>query len=105
MFFTSAIQLLVLEDANSEAQRKSFMTKEVGNFTSRPASESPYVAAQFEFESFPNSFIIGDGRLYGGYWNAPLQPGRRYAVAVKSLSEYEPVNVILPIGKSSGNVF
>ena len=38
-----------------------------------------YITAQLEFLR-DDYFTVGDNRTYGGYYNAPLQPGKQYVV-------------------------
>ena len=86
-FATSAIQVIVVDIVDSFSS-DHLVANDIGNFSSRPMSDPPrpYVTAQFDFESCPKSFVIGDDKLYDGYWNMPLQPGREYAVAIKTIS-------------------
>ena len=64
------------------------------NFATAPAvpySETitvgmPYVAAEYNYNDFPNSFKLGDDTTVDQYHNAPLKPGTRYAYALRSVS-------------------
>ena len=33
-----------------------------------------YIAAQFKRGELPVEFVLGNGKIYGDYMNAPLQP-------------------------------
>jgi hypothetical protein len=57
-----------------------------------PYSESikrgvPYVTAEYKYDDFPGIVVIGDNRIIGHYYNAPLKSGTRYAFALRSVSE------------------
>ena len=64
------------------------------NFSSSPiipyseniTAGEPYVAAEFDYDNFPNSFILGDDTVTGKYRNVPLKSGTRYAHALRSVS-------------------
>eukprot|EP00794_Sanderia_malayensis_P001275 gene1275-1406_t len=43
-----------------------------------------YVAAQFKAEDLPDAFVVGDGKTYNGFYNAPLQPSTVYKVHVRA---------------------
>ena len=39
-----------------------------------------YIAAEFTPDYFLNTFVVGDGKMYGKYYNAPLQEGVDYHI-------------------------
>ncbi|XP_070562285.1 angiopoietin-1 receptor-like [Ptychodera flava] len=43
-------------------------------------SGESYISALFAICNVPSTFNIGSGGLYGGYYNAPLERGRRYNI-------------------------
>ncbi|XP_070563656.1 receptor-type tyrosine-protein phosphatase kappa-like [Ptychodera flava] len=43
-------------------------------------SGESYITALFTTDNVPSTFGIGSGGLYGGYFNAPLERGRRYNI-------------------------
>jgi hypothetical protein len=76
------------------AELKATQNPEDIDFSSSPATPydakitagDPYVAAQFNYSTFPSSFTLGDGNVSGQYHNVPLKPGTRYAYAIRSVS-------------------
>ena len=52
-----------------------------------------YIAARFEREKeqVPKKFVLGDGEIYGGYKNAPLEPMTKYKVYVRAATEVNGV--------------
>ena len=52
-----------------------------------------YIAARFErnIEQVPRKFVLGDGEIYGGYNNAPLEPMTIYKVYVRAATEVNGV--------------
>ena len=51
-----------------------------------------YVAAQFSRGELPAEFILGNGKIYGGYVNAPLQPETRYKAYLRGITENNGVS-------------
>ena len=51
-----------------------------------------YIAAVFERRKLPVEFVLGNGKTYGGYENAPLKPGTRYKVHVRGVTERNGVS-------------
>ena len=56
-----------------------------------------YIAARFERdkEQVPRKFVVGDGEIYGGYINAPLEPSCKtdYKAYVKAATEVNGVSL------------
>ena len=52
-----------------------------------------YVAAQFSRGELPAEFILGNGKIYGGYVNAPLQPETRYKAYFRGVTEHNGVSL------------
>ena len=52
-----------------------------------------YIAARFDRdkEQVPRKFVLGDGEIYGGYKNAPLEPMTQYKVYVRAATEVNGV--------------
>ena len=52
-----------------------------------------YIAARFDRdkEQVPRKFVLGDGEIYGGYNNAPLESMTIYKVYVKAATEVNGV--------------
>ncbi|XP_072021945.1 receptor-type tyrosine-protein phosphatase F-like isoform X2 [Amphiura filiformis] len=61
-------------------------------------AESPYISAQLRGNNMPPNFVIGDGAVYNGYYNKPLEKGKYYSffTRVTVMSEDEE-----PLTKSS----
>ena len=45
-----------------------------------------YVAGEFDKDEFPEKFTLGDGKMYGGYHNRPLETDGEYDVYLGSIS-------------------
>ena len=52
-----------------------------------------YVAAQFDRGKLPDEFILGNGKTYGGYENAPLQPETKYKAYLRGVTEHNGVRL------------
>lgn len=52
-----------------------------------------YFAAQFKRGDLPVEFILGNGKINGGYVNAPLQPETRYKVYLRGVTEHNGVSL------------
>lgn len=52
-----------------------------------------YIAAQFKRGELPAEFILGNGKLYGGYVNAPLQPETQYKAYLRGVTEHNGVSL------------
>ena len=52
-----------------------------------------YIAARFkrDKEQVPRKFVLGDGEIYGGYKNAPLEPMTKYKVYVRAATDVDGV--------------
>ncbi|XP_038066666.1 angiopoietin-1 receptor-like [Patiria miniata] len=50
-------------------------------------SPSDYIAAELPKGGVPDKFVVGDTKMYGGYYNAPLQTGAVYNIRVGSVSK------------------
>ncbi|KAK3696715.1 hypothetical protein QZH41_013070, partial [Actinostola sp. cb2023] len=48
-----------------------------------------YVAAEFRGPKLSETFVVGDGKLYHGFYNAPLKPATRYRVYVRGVTKDE----------------
>ncbi|KAK5933023.1 hypothetical protein CgunFtcFv8_004681 [Champsocephalus gunnari] len=65
---------------------------------SSPASSDPkskssaeYITGQFDVQHVGTemNFTVGDGLLYGGFFNAPLQSGRSYYIILRAVSQWK----------------
>ena len=52
-----------------------------------------YIAAQFNRGELPAEFIIGNGKIYGGYDNAPLEPETRYKAYLRGVTKHNGVSL------------
>ena len=46
-----------------------------------------YIAAEFNASDLPGEFVVGDGKTYSGYYNAPLLPGTVYKVHLRAVAK------------------
>lgn len=60
--------------------------------TSKSAAE--YITAQLHVQNVGTemNFTVGDGFLYGGFYNAPLESGRTYYVILRAVSQWNMVS-------------
>jgi protein tyrosine phosphatase len=79
-----------LKDGQS-ASNINFAMASTLPYSDRITAGIPYVAAQYNYVDFPSSFTLGDNAVIGGYDNAPLKPGTRYAYALRSISAANPL--------------
>ncbi|XP_036381819.1 sushi domain-containing protein 1 isoform X2 [Megalops cyprinoides] len=56
-----------------------------------------YVAAQMRVEEIGSelSFTVGDQSYYGGYYNAPLEPGKDYYIILRVVNQWGKVKVVI----------
>ena len=50
-----------------------------------------YIAAEFKRGQLPAEFILGNGKIYGGYVNAPLKPETHYKAYLRGLTRHNGV--------------
>ena len=50
-----------------------------------------YIAAQFKRGKLPTEFILGNGKIYEGYKNAPLQPETQYKAYLRGVTQHNGV--------------
>lgn len=48
-------------------------------------AEGPYIAAKFLHRNIPYSFSLGNGQIYEGFKNRPLQKKKRYKIFVRAV--------------------
>jgi len=54
-----------------------------------------YIVAQFKRGELPAEFILGNGKIYGGYENAPLQAETQYKAYLRGVTEHDGVSLKL----------
>ncbi|XP_035214536.1 tyrosine-protein phosphatase Lar-like [Stegodyphus dumicola] len=70
---------------------EQFATKEPDDFTieeltaTKPDQTGPFIAAKFLRRTMPQSFSLGDGKMYMGFVNRHLLHGVRYKVFVRAV--------------------
>ncbi|KAK1892489.1 Sushi domain containing protein 1, partial [Dissostichus eleginoides] len=54
-------------------------------------SSAEYITGQFDVQHVGTemNFTVGDGLLYGGFFNAPLQNGRSYYIILRAVSQWK----------------
>lgn len=52
-----------------------------------------YIAAEFKRGQLPAEFILGNGKIYGDYENAPLEPETQYKAYLRGVTEHNGVNL------------
>ena len=52
-----------------------------------------YIAAQFERGKLPSEFVLGNGKTYGGYENAPLQSKAVYIAYIRGVTIHNGVSL------------
>lgn len=62
--------------------------------SSRAESPAEYMTAQLGVQSLGTevNFTVGDGVLYGGFYNAPLQSSNTYFVVLRVVSRWKKVS-------------
>uniref|UniRef100_A0A3Q4ML05 Sushi domain containing 1 n=1 Tax=Neolamprologus brichardi TaxID=32507 RepID=A0A3Q4ML05_NEOBR len=60
-------------------------------------SPAEYIAAQFEVHRVGTemNLTIGDGLLYGGFYNAPLESGKNYYIILRAVSQWKSVSAAI----------
>lgn len=60
-------------------------------------SPAEYITAQFEVHRVGTemNLTIGDGLLYGGFYNAPLESGKNYYIILRAVSQWKSVSAAI----------
>ena len=53
-----------------------------------------YIAAEFKRGELPAEFILGNGKIYGDYENAPLEPETRYKAYLRGVTNHNGVSLL-----------
>ena len=69
-------------------KRQSKNKREDPSFGDNP---NAYIAAQISRFNYTGSFTIGDGQMYGGYYNEPLEKDKEYLIYVGASSGSDEV--------------
>lgn len=66
-------------------------------------SPAEYITAQFEVHRVGTemNLTIGDGLLYGGFHNAPLESGKNYYIILRAVSQWKSVSAAVLWFKSN----
>ncbi|XP_037338631.2 sushi domain-containing protein 1 isoform X7 [Pungitius pungitius] len=80
--FVLPVEGIVMFDCSSPAS---------SDISSRRKSSTEYITAQIDVGHLGRemNFTVGDGRYYGGFFNAPLQNGRNYYIIVRAVSQWK----------------
>ncbi|XP_033636989.1 receptor-type tyrosine-protein phosphatase F-like isoform X1 [Asterias rubens] len=62
-----------------------------GSYNENP---NAYIAAEIAKGDKTNSFVVGDGAMYGGYLNAPLVTGTTYSIRTGSASKTDTASIV-----------
>nr|XP_015217449.1 PREDICTED: uncharacterized protein LOC107079250 [Lepisosteus oculatus] len=106
----SSYQVIVLELESVSGRNRSLanicVRMDLAGFNSSSAGSIIYIAGEIPAENLSSlpEFTVGDGKLYGQYYNAQLQPEKNYSIIFRviskwkqevrfSCSEYEPFYV------------
>ncbi|XP_044176026.1 receptor-type tyrosine-protein phosphatase S-like [Acropora millepora] len=100
---THSVQLKIkpASDSNGKVMFHEIIVEKLGRLRKRESLSLPieiygfhegkklYIAANLSRESFSASkeFVLGDGKTYGGYENAKLEPGTKYRVYIRGITE------------------
>nr|CAD7590676.1 unnamed protein product [Timema genevievae] len=75
---------IVVIDGGSQASYSPEMLLPYQNATNKGLSF--YIAAELKPEELKDTFVVGDGRMYGNYYNPPLPPGRDIHISLGVVS-------------------
>ena len=80
----TAYQLIVLD----ASLHHSFQPTKFINYNAAAEAGLPYwVAAQLRPDQLEKTFLVGDNKLYGGFWNHKLPLGKKWKVGLAVISE------------------
>ena len=92
-FFRSFHEVIV-ETVGKVSKREANSVPDVifGYKEAEANGDSFYIAAEFKRGELPPEFILGNGKVYGRYENAPLQPETRYKACLRGITENNGVS-------------
>ena len=80
----TAYQLIVLD----ASLHRSFQPTKFINYNAAAEAGLPYwVAAQLRPDQLEKTFLVGDNKLYGGFWNHKLPLGKKWRVGLAVISK------------------
>ena len=80
----TAYQLIVLD----ASLHRSFQPTKFINYNAAGEAGLPYwVAAQLRPDQLKKTFLVGDNKLYGGFWNHKLPLGKKWRVGLAVISK------------------
>lgn len=89
MYVYSGYYIIVLKDPEVQ-----IIQKRLTNYATANQNDIPYyitgMLTQDEVQESMN-FIVGDRKIYGGYFNAPLEPGEKCKIYLAAFSNWEGV--------------
>lgn len=80
---------MIVEALGKKAKRSvDPLPSEINDYkTAKQRGSRFYLAAEFRGLDVPQSFVLGDGKYYENYYNAPLEPATRYRVYVRGVTK------------------
>ncbi|XP_070562324.1 uncharacterized protein [Ptychodera flava] len=78
---TTLIEYIIVLDhdkVTDTRRKRSIDTLQLGEYSDK--GPTYYITASIPLQDLPETFIIGDGAVYGGYTNVPLTTGGQYDV-------------------------
>ena len=89
IFIFRAHQVIVEESSTETRVRRS--SKYPSNLKSWKAAQEMglpyYIAAEWANKPIPAKFVVGDGKYYGKYYNAPLKSDSQYSVRLRAATK------------------
>ncbi|XP_077981180.1 receptor-type tyrosine-protein phosphatase mu-like isoform X1 [Glandiceps talaboti] len=77
----SSFDYIIIVEYDEPSARRKKREIDPGHLSSYNNSNVPYyITASIPLEDLPLTFIIGDGVVYAGYFNAPLTTGTQYSI-------------------------
>ena len=87
--FYSVYQIIVEKVNGGGLQRRAVgsLPKSISNHsTASKNGDRYYIAAEFKPDNLPKEFVVGNGKSYNGYQNAPLLPRTVYAIHMRAVA-------------------
>ena len=94
--FSSAHQVVVERLGKVSKRETTSLPDDIFGYKEAKANgDKYYIAARFERGTLdsPREFVLGDGKTYGGYQNAPLEPDTKYKAYVRAATEVNGVSI------------